>query len=73
MTLKDKILEVGRTYIQEQQGAPATVEAWTVRGTYQNQRHQIEVSMMITTDQGYEAFEVWVVADLDTEEVEVTA
>jgi len=68
--LKDKIIAAGQDYIQEQQGAPATVEAWTVRGAYQNQRHQIEVSMMITTDQGYEAFEVWVVADLDTEKVE---
>ena len=67
-TLRDRILEAARVLIEEQEGVLAKVKQWRLLdGT---RHHKIIAQVMLTTDQNCEPFEVWVIADLDTEEVE---
>ena len=68
MMLRDKILEAARLHVEKYRNAPAKVKQWRLLdGT---RHHKIIAQVMVTTDQGFEPFEVWVIADLDTEEME---
>lgn len=67
--LIDKVLDTARVYVERHQGVPATADAWIARRT--EGRHCIVISVMVTTKQGYEAFDIWVTVDLDTEEIVV--
>jgi len=67
MKLSDKIVEAARAAIEQQEGVPAAVFGWRVRGTRHN--YEVVVSVAITTEKGYNAFEVGMVVDLNTEEI----
>ena len=66
MMLRDKFLEVARISIEEQEGVPATIEEWQL--IPHHRAHKVVAQVMVMAGQNC-AFEVWVVADLDTEEV----
>ena len=69
IALRDKMLEAARTVIRCQEGVPITlvdIVDWKLFGA---RGHEVIASVEVTTDEGSRAFTVWVVVDLDTEEV----
>ena len=65
-TLIDRMLELAQDTIRCQEGVPATIVGGKLFGA---RGHEVIASVEVTVDDGERAFTVWVVADLDTEEV----
>ena len=65
-SLINKVLDTAQDVIRCQEGSPAIVDHWRLLSA---RGHEVIASVVITTGEGNQMFTVWVVANLDTEEV----
>ena len=65
-SLINKVLNTAQDVIRCQEGSPAIIDHWNCLSA---RSHEVIISVVLAMDKGNQMFTVWVVANLDTEEV----